>query len=173
MWWLSSISWLCFTSSLLSAGRAAADWGSSMGEGVRLGVEHPHHWRGHRSGCLPAAHRHRRPHRGDAPPSSHALLCILPHVGTEGSWDDFHISCSEVWLDGYSGLNLCVCLFPCFSLLFLWPLAPSTWSFFLLFSCSNLEFPVPVWRWTAVSRWAVLVCLLILTRTNTNLCLHK
>lgn len=34
-----------------------------------------------------------------------------------------------------------------------WLLSPSTWSFFLSFSSSNLEFPVPAWRWTAGSRW--------------------
>lgn len=70
------LSWLCLTSFLLlpSAGRAAADWSSSMGERVRLGVEHPHHRRGHRSGRLPASHRHRRSHRSNAPPPSHAFL---------------------------------------------------------------------------------------------------
>lgn len=39
-------------------------------------------------------------------------------------------------------------------LLSLWPFALSTWSYFLWFSCSNLEFPVPAWQWTVGSRYA-------------------
>lgn len=64
---------------LATAGRAAVDWSSSMGERVRLSVEHTHHWRGHRGGCLLAAHRHCRTHRSNTPPPSHAFLCILLH----------------------------------------------------------------------------------------------
>lgn len=45
-----------------------------MGEGVRPGVEHPHHRRGHCGGRLPAAHRYRWPHRSNTPPPSYALL---------------------------------------------------------------------------------------------------
>lgn len=117
-----------------------------MGEGLRLGVEHPHHRRGHRGGRLPAAHRHRGAHRSNAPPPSHALLRIFSLSGVNTS---IH-SISYTEFDRMAAvMGKCGSLFlfglfaPCYgSLTFLL----STWSFSLSFSCSNLEFPAPAWQ---------------------------
>ena len=61
----------------VSDGGAAAHSGGGLGQGLRPGVQHPHHRGGDRSGCLPAAHRHGGAGGGHPPPPGHALLCIL------------------------------------------------------------------------------------------------
>ena len=61
----------------VSDGGAAAHSGGSLGQGLRSGVQHPHHRGGNSGGGLPAAHRHGGAGGGHPPPPGHALLCIL------------------------------------------------------------------------------------------------
>lgn len=150
------LSWLWLTSFPLlpKAGWAAADRSSSMGEGVRPGVEHSHHRRGHCGGLLPAAHRHCWTHRSNTSPPSHAFLCILFNLFnfTDDYWDSFSEFDTVIWKRGCVAVLLCAMLLHfCFFDIFL-----STWLYFSSFSSSNLEFPVPAWQWIVGSRWGTL-----------------